>query len=264
MNLGLTTELAAAYSSGLQRARVLTEPWVESQVYCPNCGHDTLTRHPNNSEIGDFHCQACSENYELKSKRTRFGAKVDDGAYQAMRRRLSGSANPSLFLLNYDLTYVAVTDFAVIPKHFITLDMVEKKNALGPTARRKGWVGCRIRIQAVPEAGRIVMVRNGFVQPKLAVRDQWRRCLFLLGQRDLGKRRWLVHIMRCIDRVGKDAFSLDEVYAFEDELRAAYPCNRHIKAKIRQQPQVLRENRYLEFVGSGSYKLCRSMGSTGR
>jgi len=258
MNLGLTTELATAYSSGLQRARVLTEPWVENQVYCPNCGHDALTRHPNNSEIGDFHCQACSENYELKSKRTRFGTKVDDGAYQAMHRRLSGCANPSLFLLNYNLTYMVVTDFVVIPKHFITLDMVEKKTALGPTARRRGWVGCRIRIQAVPEAGRIVLVRDGIVEPKLVVRKQWQRCLFLLGQRSLSRRSWLVHIMQCIDCLGKRVFSLDEVYAFEDELRAAYPGNRHIKAKIRQQLQILRDNGYLDFIGNGSYKLTRS------
>lgn len=260
MNLQLITELAAAYSSGLQRARVLTEPWVQSQVYCPNCGHYPLARQPNNSEIGDFNCKACSENFELKSKRTRFGTVVDDGAYQAMRRRLSSSANPSLFLLNYERTRLAVTDLVIIPKHFITLDMIERKRALGPTARRKGWVGCRIRIQAVPDAGRIVIIRNGLVESKSTVRKQWKRCLFLLGQRSLSSKSWLVHIMQCIDRLNKDVFSLDEVYAFEDELGAAYPSNRHIRAKIRQKLQVLRDNGYLEFTGNGSYRVSRSIG----
>lgn len=260
MNLQLVTELAAAYSSGLQRARVLTEPWVESQVYCPNCGHYPLTRHPKNSEVGDFNCQACSENYELKSKRARFGTVVDDGAYQAMRRRLSSSANPSLFLLNYDLTHLVVTDLVIIPKHFITLDMIERKKALGPTARRKGWIGCRIRIQAVPDAGRIAIVRNGFVAPKTTVRKQWNRCLFLIDQRSLSNKNRLIHVMQYIDRLGKDVFSLDEIYAFEDELRAAYPSNRHIKAKIRQKLQVLRDNGYIEFTGKGSYRVSRSTG----
>lgn len=257
MDLQLLTELAATYSSGLQRARVLTEPWLASQVYCPNCGHYPLTRLPNNSEIGDFNCQACAENYELKSKRTPFGAVVDDGAYQAMRRRLSGSANPSLFLLNYSLTQMTVTDLVIVPKHFITIDMVEKKSALGPATRRKGWVGCRIRIKAIPEAGRIVLVRSGLVEPKIAVQKKWQRCLFLLGQGSLSGRSWLVSVMQCIDRLGKSVFSLDDVYAFEDELRAAYPRNRHVKAKIRQQLQVLRDNNYIDFIGSGRYRLSR-------
>lgn len=89
----------------------------------------------------------------------------------------------------------------------------------------------------------------------MAVQKQWQRCLFLLAQTGLSGRSWLVNVMQCIDRLGKTVFSLDEVYAFEDALRAAYPCNRHIRAKIRQQLQVLRDNNYIEFVGNGRYRL---------
>ncbi|MGA3145608.1 MAG: DpnI domain-containing protein [Verrucomicrobiota bacterium] len=32
----MTGELAAAYQSGSQRARVVTESWGESNLYCPN------------------------------------------------------------------------------------------------------------------------------------------------------------------------------------------------------------------------------------
>jgi hypothetical protein len=32
----MTGELAAAYQSGSQRARVVTEAWGESNLYCPN------------------------------------------------------------------------------------------------------------------------------------------------------------------------------------------------------------------------------------
>jgi hypothetical protein len=42
MDLYFEAKRAADYSSGLQRARVLTEPWVASQVYCSNCGHYPL------------------------------------------------------------------------------------------------------------------------------------------------------------------------------------------------------------------------------
>jgi type II restriction enzyme len=66
--------------------------------------------------------------------------------------------------------------------------------------------------------------------------------------------------MRCIERIGKSRFSLDEVYAFEAELKAAYPGNHHIRAKIRQRMQVLRDNGYLEFLGNGIYKLASYSG----
>lgn len=84
MDLYLQGHLANAYTSGLQRARVTTEPWVASQIYCPNCGNCQIIRYANNNEVGDFYCPACKEDYELKSQRSRFGAKVVEGAYPAM------------------------------------------------------------------------------------------------------------------------------------------------------------------------------------
>jgi type II restriction enzyme len=246
--------LAAVYNSGLQRARVLTEPWVADQVYCPNCGSFPLIRYLNDSQIGDFHCSVCNDNFELKSKRTQFGPRVDDGAYPAMLRRLDGKANPNILLLNYDLTSLTVTNLAIIPKHFVTIDMIEKKRPLGPAARRKGWVGCRILIQAIPQSGRIAIIRAGIVEPKTAVLEKWRHTLFLRKQMDLDAKGWLVHVMKCIERLGKSHFTLDEVYSFEDELQAAYQDNRNIRAKIRQRLQVLRDNGYIDFMGGGTYK----------
>lgn len=61
--------------------------------------------------------------------------------------------------------------------------------------------------------------------------------------------------MRCIDNLGKKEFNLDEVYSFEKDLRALHPNNRHIKDKIRQQLQFLRDKGYLAFTGKGRYKL---------
>jgi type II restriction enzyme len=202
MDLYFEQGLAAVYNSGLQRARVLTESWVADQVYCPNCGSFPLIRYPNNSQIGDFYCSVCNDNFELKSKRTQFGPRVDDGAYPAMLRRLDGKANPNILLLNYDLTSLTVTNLAIIPKHFVTIDMIEKKRPLGPAARRKGWVGCRILIQAIPQSGRIAIIRAGIVEPKTAVLEKWRHTLFLRKQMDLDAKGWLVHVMKCIERLG--------------------------------------------------------------
>jgi type II restriction enzyme len=77
--------------------------------------------------------------------------------------------------------------------------------------------------------------------------------------RDLEAKGWLVHVMRCIERLGKSYFSLDEVYGFETELSAAYPGNRHVRPKIRQKLQVLRDNGYLDFLGRGNYKLAGTL-----
>jgi type II restriction enzyme len=47
---------------------------------------------------------------------------------------------------------------------------------------------------------------------------------------------------------------LDDVYAFEGELRSRYPQNKHVKPKIRQQLQVLRDKGYIDFLGNGRYR----------
>jgi type II restriction enzyme len=61
--------------------------------------------------------------------------------------------------------------------------------------------------------------------------------------------------MNCIDKLGKKQFSLSEVYNFEEELRGKHPNNLHLKDKIRQQLQILRDNGQLEFLGRGKYRL---------
>jgi hypothetical protein len=59
--------------------------------------------------------------------------------------------------------------------------------------------------------------------------------------------------MKCVELIGRDTFDLDEVYAFEERLSALYPNNQHVKPKIRQQLQVLRDHGYLEFLSKGRY-----------
>jgi type II restriction enzyme len=61
--------------------------------------------------------------------------------------------------------------------------------------------------------------------------------------------------MKCVEAIGRHEFELGEVYAFETHLGALYPENRHVRQKIRQQLQVLRDHGYLEFVSRGHYRL---------
>jgi len=101
MKLGFE-ESQTVYSSGTQKARAWTEAWVSAWAYCPHCGNARMSQFPNNSPLADFLCGSCSEEFELKSQKGRFGAKVADGAYKTKCERLAASNNPNLLLMNYD------------------------------------------------------------------------------------------------------------------------------------------------------------------
>lgn len=255
MNLLLNSKLADEYTSSSQKIRVLTEDWVDRQVYCPNCGHLDIEKYGNNKPVADFFCFNCKEDYELKSKKDFIGTKIVDGAYRTMIERLQNTNNPNFFLLNYDLHNFSVLNFLVIPKHFFIPDIIEKRIALSQTARRAGWIGCNILLQNIPQTGKIFFVKNQQIEPKENVIANWQKTLFLREEKEISAKGWLLDVMRCVDKLGKKEFTLDEIYAFENELALLHPENRHIKDKIRQQLQFLRDKGYLEFVESGKYRL---------
>lgn len=63
--------------------------------------------------------------------------------------------------------------------------------------------------------------------------------------RAIVKREW---------RVGQ-AFSLDDVYRFEQEVGDKFPENRHVRDKIRQVLQHLRDEGTIEFIDDrGNYR----------
>lgn len=255
MKLNFDEKIAENYKSASQRARVLTEYWVDSSAYCPNCGHVDIDKYPNNQPVADFYCSNCKEEYELKSKQSSIGTKIVDGAYRTMLERLTSSNNPNFFLLNYDLQSLSIQNFFVIPKHFFIPEIIEKRKPLASTARRAGWIGCNILLQSIPQTGKIFFVKNRQIEPKENVLSAWQKTLFLREEKEISTKGWLLDIMRCAEKLGKQEFQLDEIYAFEDELRKLHPENRHIKDKIRQQLQVLRDKGYLDFVSRGYYRL---------
>ena len=50
-------------------------------------------------------------------------------------------------------------------------------------------------------------------------------------------------------------FSNEDIYAFERELEALHPGNRHIRDKIRQQLQVLRDRGFLLHVARNRWRI---------
>lgn len=231
----------------------MTEHWVQTNAFCPKCG-DVITRYQNNKPVADFFCSRCEEDYELKSKNGPIGQKIIDGAYQAMIGRLNGNQNPSFFFMSYDRATETVSDLLVIPKHFFVPSIIEKRKPLAPTARRAGWVGCNILLNSIPSAGKIFLVRNRNIEPKEKVLAEWKKTLFLGKSKDVSAKGWLLDVMRCVDKISKNEFTLQDVYAFENELSHIYPGNKHIREKIRQQLQVLRDQGYLDFVARGLYR----------
>ena len=253
MELGFE-EMATPFDSASQNARVWTEQWVSTWLFCPNCGSQNLSGYERNRPVADFHCPTCAEEFELKSQKSKFGRKVVDGAFRTMCERLDASNNPNLVLMRYDIQKFGVSDLMLVPKHFFTREIIEERKPLAQTARRAGWIGCNILIGEVPETGKIHVVRGGQPAPRNIVLEQWRSTLFLRDQGAVG-RGWLIEVMKCIDLIGRATFTLDDVYAHEDRLSGIYPGNRHVKPKIRQQLQVLRDAGYLDFVGRGRYRL---------
>jgi type II restriction enzyme len=253
MKLGFE-ESQTAYSSGSQKARVWTEAWVSTWAYCPHCGNAKISQFINNKPLADFLCTTCKEEFELKSQKKQFGAKVADGAYKTKCERLASDNNPNLLLMNYDLKSLAVVNLFIIPKHFFVRDIIEERKPLKATARRAGWVGSNILLSQIPNSGKIHIVRNGVIRPKDVVLGDWQKTLFLRDQ-SLEARGWLLDVMKCVETLGKRDFTLDEVYAFERHLGDLYPGNQNVRPKIRQQLQYLRDRGFIDFVSRGSYRL---------
>jgi type II restriction enzyme len=170
-----------------------------------------------------------------------------------MCQRLEAHNNPNMMLLNYNIASGA-TNLFVVPKQFFVRDIIEERKPLAESARRGGWVGCNILLFRVPDAGKIFIVRDGIVLDRQAVLDQWQRTVFLRFESD-ASRGWLLNVLRCVEMIGRSEFTLEDVYAFEMRLSGLYPMNQHVRQKIRQQLQVLRDRGFLEFVGRGRYRI---------
>lgn len=63
-------------------------------------------------------------------------------------------------------------------------------------------------------------------------------------------------VQDCVNELSFNDFTLDDVYQFESRLATLHPDNHNIRAKIRQQLQVLRDMGYIKFLDRGHYQKC--------
>jgi type II restriction enzyme len=222
-------------------------------MYCPACACDRLSRSRANTPAIDFTCTHCGQLYQLKSSKTWNAKKIVDAGYDAMIRAIRTDRTPNLLVLNYSSDWV-VANMLLVPRMFFTESIVERRKPLSPQARRSGWVGCNILLREIPEDGKITVVSDGRVAPTDRVRAEFAR-VRELSQLPPELRGWTVDVLRIIRRLRKAHFSLADLYQFESELLALHPQNRHVRPKIRQQLQVLRDLGLLTFDAPGKYTL---------
>lgn len=240
------------YKSNTQKIRVMSEHWVENNVFCPCCGNPQIIKLKNNRPVADFQCDNCKEIYELKSKKGKMGRKISDGAYLTMIERIKSIDNPNLFILNYSLD-LQVTNLLVIPKFFFVIDIIEKRNPLSLTAQRAGWTGCSILFSNIPDQGKIKIIDNQKIYNVDYIVNKYNQ-IKKLQTNNLNNRGWLFDVLNCINSIPTVEFCLADVYQFKEKLQKKYVNNHNIEAKIRQQLQFLRDKGFIEFVERGHYR----------
>lgn len=253
MNLQMDSRIADKYKSNSQKMRVITENWMEQNMYCPYCGSIHINHFENNRPVADFYCANCEEEFELKSKSRTIGKKINDGAYETMIERIQSVNNPNFFFLQYGEHDLCVKNLIMVPKHFFISEIIEKRSPLATTARRAGWVGCNIVIEQIPQEGRIYIIKNQIEQSMDSVISKVKRTDFLRNYK-LDARGWILNILNCVNQISDREFTLQQMYQFESFLAQKYPENHHIKDKIRQQLQILRDKGIIEFIGRGQYR----------
>ncbi len=254
MNLSMAGELAAAYTSGSQKAGNVTEAWGAENFYCLNCSSPKLDWLKPGTKASDYRCPSCGFWYQLKSKKSRIGSSIRDGAYGAMMEAIKEDRTPNFFFLHYDLATWSVRNLLLVPHFAFPPSAIIKCPPLSATARRAGWVGCNFALSRIPVEARIAVVAEKQITPPDEVRAQFRK-VKPLKEIPITKRGWMLDILNIVHRLGKLEFTNQDVYAFERELEGLHPGNRHIRDKIRQQLQNLAKAGLLIHAGRNDYRL---------
>lgn len=257
MILNLPTKAAKIYKSASQKARVITEAWTLSNMYCPACTSNNLYRTKAGTEAVDFFCSRCASQFQLKAMSKPIGRKIVDAAYDSMIRAILQDRLPHFLFLSYNNFSLIVRDLLLIPNFCLSESAIERRKPLRDTARRAGWIGCNIVLDLVPPDARIHIVHSGNIISRSSVRKCFNNVQPLknISSRTRG---WTLDVLTSVRSLEKPEFTIDDAYSFEKILSDKHPENRHVRAKIRQQLQILRDLGYLEFVRRGHYRWIRS------
>lgn len=256
MILNLPMRVARGYKSASQKARVITETWTLANMYCPACSSNALDKTHIGTPVVDFFCCKCDSQFQLKAMSKPIGRKIVDAAYGMMLRAILEDHLPHFLFLSYNNVSSIVNDLLLIPNFCLSKSAIERRKPLKATARRAGWVGCNIILDLVPPEGRIEVINSGQIISRTAVRKSFRNVQPL---KDISSRTrgWTLDVLTVLRSLKKPEFTIDDAYSFEKTLAPKHPENRHVRAKIRQQLQILRDLGYLEFVKRGYYRWLR-------
>ena len=111
-----------------------------------------------------------------------------------------------------------------------------------------------ILLTEIPSDARIPLVIDGKpANPSLA-RKQYGKVRPLSKLRP-EMRGWTLDVLNLIRSLHKQTFTLADAYTLEPHLASLHPSNRHVRPKIRQQLQLLRDLGLVRFIGDGNYRL---------
>jgi len=318
----MTGTLAATYTSGSQRARVVTESWGEQNLYCPNCSSPKLNRLEHNTKASDFSCPRCKFWYQLKGQKTPIRSSITDGAYESMMDAIRHDRTPNFYFMQYELATWRIVNLLLVPHFAFPPSAIIKRKPLSATARRHGWVGCNFALDRIPIDARITIVRDQIIAPAGEVRDRFRK-VKPLSELSVTERGWTLDVLTIVRRLeahglgpeggtptgrirtpeggtgdppvtvgnlptgssvfpaqgnlpaeipsprpasrrtvqasglchpGRE-FTNQDIYAFERELETLHPGNRHIRDKIRQQLQILRDRGFLRHLSRNRWQV---------
>ena len=249
----MTADLAAAYNSGAQRTRVVSESWGEQNLYCANCPSPRLDRLTHNTKASDFQCPDCEFWYQLKGQKSPIRSSVPDGAYAAMMTAIRNDETPNFLFMHYELATWSIQNLLLIPHFAFPPSAIIKRKPLSITARRAGWVGCNIALGRIPIDARIEIVNDRTVASPDAVREKYKKAKAFEGI-STKERGWVLDVLAVIRSMGKSEFTNADIYAFVPHFEKLHPGNRHIKDKIRQQLQILRDTGFLRSPSRGLWQ----------
>ena len=178
-------------------------------------------------------------------------------------RAIRTDAAPSYYFMHYDAASWTVRNLLLVPHFAFPPSAIVKRNPLSATARRAGWIGCNFALDRIPADARIPVVTTIkaaagdteciMISRPEEVREKFRR-IKPLKELGVAQRGWTLDVLTIVRRITNEklktqnsklniaeAFSNADVYAYERELEQLHPGNRHIRDKIRQQLQVLRD-----------------------
>ncbi len=253
MLLEMDRSFGDGYFSNSQRARCITEAWATNNLFCAACESPSVVQAPCNAKATDFTCPVCTARYQLKASRVWNERRIPDAGYAAMIEAIRDDKTPNLLVMQYTADW-KVGNLLLVPHFFFAESAVERRKPLAATARRVGWIGCNILLSEIAREGKIRIVANEKLEDPGAVRRIYQATKPLASLRP-SVRGWTLDVLRAVESLGKQTFTLSEVYSKESELASLHPGNSHIRDKIRQQLQVLRDARLLRFLGRGRYAI---------